>query len=99
MKEELFRTVEKTVDAATGSVKVLESGFESKARPLRESVLTRFPALFVLMTTFGVTAVLYGFEGLIAQVSFLSERPLLILAIGVMVLAFTGSLYAKLGQK
>jgi len=62
----------------------------------RQAAFNRFPLLFTLLGTFGLVATFYGFEGLIDQVDLLSENPWLILATGIVVLTFTGSLYKKL---
>lgn len=62
----------------------------------RQAVFSRFPLLFTLLGTFGFVATLYGFEGIIDRIDILSENPWLLLATGITVLAFTGSLYKKL---
>ncbi len=98
-KTSIIKKVEKTVGAAAHGIETFEQEIEMKARPIRESVFNRFPTLFILLTTFGVTSVLFGFEGLIAGTPFLADRPWLILLIGVSVLGFTGTLYSKLGNR
>ncbi len=92
--DSLGKTVEETVDAAVEGLETIEA----KAKPIRDSVLKRFPVLFIFLTTFGLTAVFFGFERMLAQSSFLYERPWLILFLGVLTLALTGNLYKKLGQ-
>lgn len=62
----------------------------------RETVLERFPLLFVLLSTFGFVATLYGFEGIIDRIDLLADNPWLLLALGLLVLGGTGSLYKKL---
>lgn len=99
MKKQLLTSVESAVEKAAHGVEAFETGLAEKARPLRESVFHKFPTLFILLTTFGVTSVLFGFEGIIAQFPFLTERPWLILLMGVVVLGFTGSLYTRLGNQ
>lgn len=64
--------------------------------PVRVSVLKRFPILFLLLTTFGVAAIFYGFERILGQFDILVTYPWLILGIGIVTLAFTGQLYKKL---
>jgi len=62
----------------------------------QRAALARYPLLFTLLTTFGLVATLYGFEGLIDEINFLSNNPIILLTIGVVILIFTGSLYKKL---
>ena len=45
------------------------------------------------MGAIGFAAVLYGFEGIINQVSFLGNRPWLVLVIGITLLVLSGTLY------
>lgn len=63
----------------------------------KRSVIQRFPLPFTLLGTFGLVATFYGFEHLIDGNQFLSEHPIILLTIGVSTLAFTGTLYKKLG--
>ncbi|MCR4306556.1 MAG: hypothetical protein NUV42_01155 [Candidatus Yonathbacteria bacterium] len=64
-----------------------------------QSVLGRYPLLFSLLSVFGVVAVLYGFESVINQISFLADRPFLIFITGLGILVFTGSLYKSLDRQ
>jgi hypothetical protein len=68
-----------------------------KIRERREAVFTRFPLLFTILGAFGLVATFYGFEGVMDRTG-LSENPWILLAIGLSVLIFTGSLYKKLGS-
>lgn len=88
--EEGVKTVEKTV----GTV---EKTVETVAAPARESLLKRFPVVFTLLVTFGISTTFLGLEQLVLQIPFLSEHPLLMLGVGVGVLSLTGTLYKKLG--
>ena len=63
----------------------------------RKAVFERFPLMFTLLTAFGFVAMFYGFEGVMDQTG-LSENPVLLLAIGLGALIFTGTLYKKLGD-
>lgn len=58
--------------------------------------LERFPTLFLLLTTSGAVLVLFGFERFFDRVTFFRENPLLMIALGVAILIFTGKLYKKL---
>jgi hypothetical protein len=91
-----------TSDVLTKTSSVLketESRFEATAAPLRKAVFERFPILFILLTTFGVTAVVHSVDMLITQMVWLHERPLVLLCIGITVLMATGTLYKKLGAR
>ncbi len=74
-----------------------EKAVVNKLSEKKQSVLQRFPMLFTLMGTFGLVAVLYGFEGIIDRIDFLSRNPVVLLIVGVFTLIFTGTLYKKLG--
>ena len=69
---------------------------ENQITSRRDSVFERFPLLFTLLGTFGVATTLYGVEGLINKVHFLSNNPVIAFATGLLVLVFTGTLYKKL---
>ena len=70
--------------------------WKGRARNLRDSTFTRFPVVFVFLSTFGLVATLYGFEKVIDEIQFFSENPKMVLVAGILVLAFTGTLYKKL---
>lgn len=57
---------------------------------------TRFPILITLAATFGFVSVLYGFEKMIDNVQLFVDHPYLLLILGLVTLAVTGSLYKKL---
>jgi hypothetical protein len=63
----------------------------------RDGVFQRFPLLFTLLGTFGLVATLYGFENIMDEIG-LSERPFLLLGIGIITLVITGGLYKKLND-
>lgn len=87
---EVAEVVDKTVSAVMHET-------ERTILPVRQSVLRRFPTLFLLLVTFGLTATFYGFERLILEWTYVYERPWLILLIGISILIATGTLYKKLG--
>lgn len=62
----------------------------------RETAAQRFPLFFGLAATFGLVSVLYGFEKLIDQTTFLANNPAILLVIGLVVLMATGAAYRKL---
>ena len=61
----------------------------------RKEVFQRFPLLFTLLGAFGLVATFYGFEKVMDQTG-LANNPIILLAIGIAILIFTGSLYKKL---
>lgn len=64
----------------------------------RQTVFSRFPILFALLVAFGVAATFFGIERIITTMPWLNDRPWLILTTGLLVLTFTGKLYAKLSD-
>jgi len=61
-------------------------------------VFKRYPVTFALLATFGVTAVGSGFKAIVDEIGFLSQRPGLLLLVGILILLFTGSLFKKLNK-
>lgn len=59
-------------------------------------VATRFPLLFGLLITFGFVSTLYGFEKMIDRVPLFTDKPWLLLGMGVVTLLITGAAYNKL---
>lgn len=80
------------VDATIGSV---GKTIESTVGPMRKNILKRYPTLFLLAVTFGVTATALGTEQMLARSAFLMQRPYLLLLIGVSILILTGTAYRK----
>jgi hypothetical protein len=74
-----------------------EAVVEQTVAPARQSIIRRFPVLFLLAVTFGITATSVGIEVLLTQSTWLGTRPLLILGLGILTLVLTGTLYKKLG--
>ena len=86
---EAIEAVQQVLDEVTVDV-------EKQIAPVRKSILKRFPTLFLLAVTFGVSLVLYSIEIILMQNRFVLEHPWLSLGIGVGVLTITGTLYRKL---
>lgn len=84
------------VESEIKKLEEMGGSLTGKAKNFRDSAFTRFPVIFVLLSTFGLVATLYGFEKVIDDISFFSEHPRLILVAGLLMLAFTGTLYKKL---
>lgn len=80
-------------------LKKLESmggSLTNQAKHLRDSAFSRFPIVFVFLSTFGVVATFYGFEKVIDQIQYFEENPSMVLLAGLFTLAITGALYKKL---
>ncbi len=73
-----------------------EERFINKAIDQRAQAEAKYPLLFGLLITFGFVATLYGFEKLIDRVQLFSDKPWILLAIGVFTLLCTGAAYKKL---
>jgi len=61
-----------------------------------KSVFGRYPLTFALLILFGVTMVTQGVKDLLLEISFLKNSPWIMLGIGLLILAITGTLYKKL---
>ena len=68
----------------------------NKVRNQSAKAENKFPLVISLLVTFGFVSVLYGFEKIIDQISFLETNPHILLIIGLVVLALTGRVYQKL---
>lgn len=62
-----------------------------------DSTFKRFPLLFTLLGTFGLTATFYGFQHIIQKIPLLANNPFIALVMGLVTLLFTGTLYKRLG--
>jgi hypothetical protein len=83
-------TVARSVEGAVTST-------EKIIVPVRDSLFKRFPMLLTILVTFGIVATFYGVEGIIDNITWLHDRPLLLFISGMCALLFTGKLYQKLG--
>lgn len=91
------KAVIETTESITTTVDQTEEKIEKVVAPVRKHVLKRFPVIFLLLVTLGVTATITGLERLLLQFGFLQNNPLVVLIIGIGLLALTGTLYKKLG--
>lgn len=97
VSSQVTEAMTEVLDEFGSVVEKTETTIEQKIEPVRKSVLRRFPTLFLLIVTFGVTATFFGIEQLLIQFDLLQRYPLLILASGIGALVLTGTLYKKLG--
>ncbi len=90
------RLTETAINTVDGVVTKATTEVDTYIKPIRTSVLKRFPILFSLLTTFGVATTFLGFEKIVSRVSFLDANPFIMLILGISILAVTGTLYKKL---
>ena len=86
----------KKVEAELQKLEVMGGGLGKKVLGIRDSAFTRYPLLFVLLSSFGLVATFYGFEKVIDNIPFFEQNPHMILVTGIVVLIFTGTLFKKL---
>ena len=89
-------TSKRPINFVEGVVSKASQDIDGYIAPIRTSVLTRFPILFSLLTTFGVAITFLGFEKIVSKVVFLDQHPFVMLILGISILAVTGTLYKKL---
>lgn len=91
--------INKKTNKIKDEIKKLESvgsNISDKLKSTRDSAFTRFPLIFLLLSTFGLVATFYGFEKFIDQIPFFINNPHMVLLTGVVTLLATGALYKKL---
>ena len=97
MKNTVSDQVTRVLNGVEGTVGKVEKEMGNFMQPVQKTVFSRFPILFTLLVTFGVAITFLGFERIVTDISFINERPFLMLSIGLGILAATGTLYKKLG--
>lgn len=85
------------VKAIDGRIDALTKQLDDQVAPVRKSAFKRFPVLFGLLVTFGVSSILFGLERILSGYRLLNDHPLFVLFFGIMILAITGRLYKHLG--
>jgi len=96
-KTTVTESVTQVADELGSVVAKAEKVIDTTIAPVRKSFSRRFPSIFLLIVTFGVTATFFGIEQVLIQYNLLNEYPWLILGIGIGTLIGTGTLYKKLG--
>lgn len=71
-------------------------GAERAVLQYRDTAFARFPLLFAALALFGGVATVFGLEKVLSSIALFDKHPVLTLALGLGVLAFTGALYKKL---
>lgn len=87
----------RAIDDIDRIVSSTEREIEQSVEPIRESVLKRFPILFMLLVTFGFTATTTGIEQVLVRHEIFQSHPFVIFLIGITILIITGTIYKKLG--
>lgn len=95
MKKGIDSVVE-VMDSIDRTVGRIEKEFEAVIQPVQKTAFSRFPVLFMLAATFGVSCTIFAFERILMEITYVYERPLVMLIIGVGILTLTGTLYKKL---
>ena len=88
-KEEL--DLFKKVEEATNN---LNKHFHVKG----ESVFNSYPVIFALIVIVGATLMSQGINGLLFEIPFLNNSPLVMFLLGILLLIITGTLYKKLDK-
>ncbi len=97
ISKEVMQVATEAVDGVSEVVAKTESKVEEVVAPVRKHVIKRFPVLFLLMVTFGLTATITGMEQILLKFELLQNHPSVVLVIGLATLILTGTLYKKLG--
>jgi hypothetical protein len=87
---------EKRIESEIRKLEEMGGSLTGQAKRLRDSTFSRFPLLFVFLSTFGLVSTFYGFEKIIDQIPFFVENPVMVLVTGIITLAITGTLFKKL---
>lgn len=97
MKNERNRQFESAITEVEAVLKNGTADFERTLIPVRRELWRRYPAVFLLLVTVGITATFTGIEQLLLSYELLRAHPIVILCIGVTILTLTGTIYKKLG--
>ena len=79
------------------SLSTREKALVERLARTQKSVFGRFPLIFTLLGAFGAAGTFAGLNGIIEKIPFLSNNPIVLLVVGLLILAITGKLYQKLG--
>jgi uncharacterized integral membrane protein len=85
-----------TIISLEKNVNHVSAGVDSALQPARKNIIKRFPILFALAVTLGVSSVYFGFERLLSEIAFLNDHPVVMIGIGLCILVVTGTVYKKL---
>jgi len=92
----LVKDQRERVEAEIKKLEKMSGSVTGRFSSLRDNAFSRFPIIFVLLSSFGLVATFYGFEKVIDQIAYFNENPHMILITGIATLLLTGALYKKL---
>lgn len=96
MKEKI-KELGSVVNTVEGAVRKIESNADRVSKPVRNSLIKRFPIVAVLLIAFGVAATVTAAQMIFMQSGFFSNHPWILLILGISILVFMGKLHQKLG--
>ncbi len=96
IKKSFENTVTSTLDSIDSTVVEATKKIDTLVSPTRSTFAKRYPTLFSILATLGVIMTFLGIEQILLAADILERHPMLILALGVAILALTGTLYKKL---
>ncbi|MEI7810747.1 MAG: hypothetical protein WCI41_04330 [bacterium] len=76
----------------------LTAGLNKKLGKRSKNVFGRYPLTFALLIFFGVVMVTEGVKDILKEIPYFENNPWVMLLIGLLILAITGTLYKKLGK-
>lgn len=80
------------IEEVEGVVREINDTADKFAKPVRR----RYRLLFTLLVVFGVSAILDGFRFFNEEVPLFRDYPIILIAIGILLLLLTGKLYKSL---
>lgn len=61
-----------------------------------QPVLRRYPLLFAFLLVFSIASILHGFDVIVDRYELFDKYPVILMAVGVVTLILTGTLYESL---
>lgn len=98
VSKEVVKTAEVAVDGIQNALSQTEKTLNSTIAPVRKSILKRFPTLFLLAVTFGVSLTFYGIEQFLANSHYFNGHPWVSFLAGICILVATGTFYKNLDR-
>ncbi|MCA9363982.1 hypothetical protein KC727_02075 [Candidatus Kaiserbacteria bacterium] len=90
MKDKIVREVEGALERVDKTAQKVIATTEQFAEPYRKSALQRFPILFTLLATVGITATFLALEQILMSIDVFVKHPMVLLVLGIVLLAITG---------
>lgn len=70
----------------------------AKSEKISRPVLSKYPVLFGLLIIFSGSAIVHSFEIFFNRIELFHEHPVTLLALGILLLILTGTLYSTLNK-